>query len=318
MKNQMRYVMQFVALLFAILLLPFGVSAKSLIPMGHSIGVELQLQNVYLTNDVLLKNGTWLKAGDTIQAINSQQVKTLEEVKSLFISSSGKLMDVKLKRQQKTQHIKIMKEELEPMLSFFRDQTDGIGTLTFIDPETKEYGALGHQIIDSVVSAPPKFSSGSIFYASIEQIKKSVPGEPGYKISSIEHNAGQLGSIAENNVYGIFGKWSNTLEQGLPKPMEIMQPSEIKVGKAQLLTTIEGKKVEAFDVKITKVDDKTMQFEVTDAQLKKKTGGILQGMSGSPIIQNGRFVGAVTHMYIESPEKGAAIPLTEMLKRQPS
>ncbi|KOO52057.1 SpoIVB peptidase S55 domain-containing protein [Viridibacillus arvi] len=318
MKNQMRYVMQFVALLFAILLLPFGASAKSLIPMGHSIGVELQLQNVYLTNDVLLKNGTWLKAGDTIQAINSQQINTLEEVKSLFVSSSGKLMDVKLKRQQKTQHIKIMKEELEPMLSFFRDQTDGIGTLTFIDPDTKEYGALGHQIIDSVVSAPPKFSSGSIFYASIEQIKKSVPGEPGYKISSIEHNAGQLGSIAENNVYGIFGKWSNTLEQGLPKPMEIMQPSEIKVGKAQLLTTIEGKKVEAFDVKITKVDDKTLQFEVTDAQLKQKTGGILQGMSGSPIIQNGRFVGAVTHMYIESPEKGAAIPLTEMLKKQPS
>lgn len=102
------------------------------------------------------------------------------------------------------------------------------------------------------------------------------------------------------------------------KPIEIMHDDEIQLGKAELLTAIEGSKVESFTIEIVKIEDNYLQFEITDQNLLSKTGGILQGMSGSPILQNGKFVGAVTHMFVEQPARGAAITLSEMLKKKPN
>ncbi len=293
-------------------------AAKKVIPMGDSIGVELQLADITVSNDVLLQNGSWLKRGDLVEAVNDSPVKRLENIHEIIKTSSKDSITLTVNRDNSDKKVSVKKEEMTSVMNFLRDETDGIGTLTFLDPDTKQYGALGHQIIDQILQRPPQFNDGAIFYAKIEHIKKSVPGEPGYKISAVESGQGQIGSIVTNSVYGIFGKWQKPIQKALPGAIDVMQPSEIKKGPAKLLTTISGKKVESFDVNITKVNDKNFQIEITDPVLKEKTGGILQGMSGSPIIQNGHFAGAVTHMFIESPEKGAALPITEMLKNQPA
>lgn len=293
-------------------------AAKKVIPMGDSIGVELQLSDITVSNDVLLQDGNWLKRGDIVEKVNNTSVEKLENIHQIIKTSSKESLILTIGRDAEDKKVNVKKEEMTSVMNFLRDETDGIGTLTFLDPDTKQYGALGHQIVDQILQKPPQFNQGSIFYAKIEHIKKSTPGEPGYKISAVENDKGQIGSIVSNSVYGIFGKWQKSIQPSLPKAIEVMQPSDIKKGPAKLLTTISGKKVESFDVNITKVNDKSFQIEMTDPVLKEKTGGILQGMSGSPIIQGGHFAGAVTHMYIESPEKGAALPITEMLKNQPA
>lgn len=287
--------------------------AKKLIPMGESIGIQLQLPFVYVAHDVLLPNGEWLKKGDFITELNGREVNSVSSLKEELDESN---LTISVQKKDEKRQVSLSKEEASNILPFLKDETDGIGTLTYIDPDSKQYGALGHQIIDGVLNAPPKFIEGSIFLASIEQIKKSSPGHPGYKISVIENNNIRLGNVKSNDIYGIFGQWE-TNNQSLRQPIEIMHEKDIKLGKAELYTAIEGSTVEKFEIEIIKTEDSFLQFIVTDKKLLDKTGGILQGMSGSPIIQNGKFVGAVTHMFVEQPQKGAAISVVEMLKKKP-
>lgn len=288
--------------------------AKKLIPMGESIGIQLQLPFVYVAHDVLLPNGEWLKKGDVITELNGRKIISVSALKDELSDTN---ITFSVEKNKEKREVSLTNEEANNVLPFLKDETDGIGTLTFIDPESNQYGALGHQIIDGVLKAPPKFTEGSIFLASIEQIKKSSPGHPGYKISVIEKNNIRLGDIKSNELYGIFGTWESDNKQSLRQPIEIMHEEDIKLGKAELYTAIEGSDVEKFTIDITKIEDSFLQFKVTDNALLEKTGGILQGMSGSPIIQDGKFVGAVTHMFVEQPEKGAAITVVEMLKKTP-
>lgn len=316
MRCHLRNLLTYVLLTILILSPASYAHAKKLIPMGESIGIQLQLPFVYVAHDVLLPNGQWLKKGDIIKTINNQPVDSIETLKQ---NLSG--TDITLAIEQKsneTKEITLTNEQTNNILPFLKDETDGIGTLTYIDPDSKQYGALGHQIIDGVLNKPPEFTDGSIFLASIEQIKKSSPGNPGYKISVIDRDDIRLGSILSNDLYGIFGEWESDLKKANRKPIEIMNDREIELGEAQLLTAIEGSKVESFTIEIVKIEDNFLQFEVTDETLLSKTGGILQGMSGSPILQKEKFVGAVTHMFVEQPSRGAAITVNEMLKKKPN
>jgi len=306
---------QFVILpmLIVLLFMPVKVfAAKKLIPMGEAIGIQLQLSHVFVAHDVLLASNQWMKGGAVIEKINDITVKTLADAKKAVARQGEQKWTIKNEGKEVT--LELQEQEAEHVISFLKDETDGVGTLTYIDPETKNYGALGHQIVDSTLQEAPIFHAGSIFLASIQQIRKSVPGQPGYKISSIKHQD-RLGSIDKNTVYGIFGRWEDGYQQRLPKAIEIMHEKDIKAGKAEIYTAIEGSKVETFSIEITKVENERLEFIVTDKKLIEKTGGILQGMSGSPIIQDGRFVGAVTHMFVEAPKKGAAITVAEMLKK---
>lgn len=306
----------FGTLLFILLVSPLQVqAAKKVIPMGQSIGVALELSFVYVTNDVLLESGSWLKGGMIVEKIGTKEISSVKDLESQITSSGNATWTVRYNHQVSS--FKVQSQEMKYLLPFLKDKTDGIGTLTFIDPETHQYGALGHQIVDEALKEPPHFTDGSIFLASIDQIKKSVPGKPGYKMSVIADDAVRLGNVELNALYGIFGNWETPIQQSLSQPMEIMQSDDISVGEAMLYTAIEGSKVEKFSIRITNVAKDSVKFEVTDKRLLEKTGGILQGMSGSPVIQNGQFVGAVTHMYVNEPEKGAAIPLVEMLKKFP-
>ncbi|MEK4494625.1 SpoIVB peptidase S55 domain-containing protein [Ureibacillus sp. FSL W8-0352] len=318
MKCHLRNLLTYLVLTIALALLSpsAAAEAKKLIPMGESIGIQLELPYIYVAHDVLLPNGQWLKKGDIIKEVNGKPIQSIEMLKESMTDS-----EISLTIKQSTNHtrtITLTNDQANNILPFLKDETDGIGTLTFIDPESKEYGALGHQIIDGVLNKPPEFTDGSIFLASIEQIKKSSPGNPGYKISVINHDDIRLGNISSNDIYGIFGNWELDVKEIMRKPIEIMHDDEIQLGKAELLTAIEGSKVESFTIEIVKIEDNYLQFEITDQNLLSKTGGILQGMSGSPILQDGKFVGAVTHMFVEQPARGAAITLSEMLKKKPN
>jgi len=307
---------QFVILpmLIVLLFMPVQVfAAKKLIPMGEAIGIQLQLSHVFVAHDVLLASNQWMKGGAVIEKINEIPVKTLADAKQAVATQGQQKWTMKSEGKEVT--LELQEKEATHVISFLKDETDGVGTLTYIDPETKKYGALGHQIVDSTLQEAPVFRAGSIFLASIQQIRKSIPGQPGYKISSIEKHQERLGSIDKNTVYGIFGRWEDGYPQSLPKAIEIMHEKDIKTGKAEIYTAIEGSKVETFSIEIIKIENERLEFIISDEKLIEKTGGILQGMSGSPIIQNGRFVGAVTHMFVEEPKKGAAITVAEMLRK---
>lgn len=311
-----RHWRQFVTLpmLIVLLFMPIqALAAKKLIPMGEAIGIQLQLSHVFVAHDVLLSSNKWMKGGTVVEKINDVSVKTLADAQQA-IQKSGQ-QQWTIQSEGKQQILELQENEADNVISFLKDETDGVGTLTYIDPETQNYGALGHQIVDSTLQKAPIFHDGSIFLASIHQIRKSTPGQPGYKISSIEKQQTRLGSIDKNTVYGIYGRWEVGYQKRLPKAIEIMHEKDIKIGKAEIYTAIEGSKVESFTIDITKVENERLEFVVSDKRLIEKTGGILQGMSGSPIIQEGRFVGAVTHMFVEEPKKGAAITVEEMLDK---
>jgi stage IV sporulation protein B len=290
---------------------------KTLIPMGHSIGIHLELGMLIVTDDVLIADDQWLKAGDILKKLDGKEVGTLQDITKAAKAPGSAESVLEIEREGSKMEIGATKKELLNLHSFIRERTEGIGTLTYVDPETGEYGALGHQIIDRTLDGAPPFSGGSIFLADVEQIKKSEPGKPGYKISSIESGHQLLGDIRENEIYGIFGKWSSSLTGAFPKPMEIMRPAQIREGEADIYTTIKGTEIDKYSIKITAAADDVFRFTVTDRELIEKTGGILQGMSGSPIIQDGKFAGVVTHMFVEEPLKGAALPVEEMIKRKP-
>lgn len=300
-----------VVMLFLICI-PLQVSAKQLIPMGHSIGVQLEMPYVYVSHDVLLESGEWLKQGERITEVNGNTIGNLEQ---FFDNEQAQIT---VENAQDSRKLEVTKQQLQRLRPFVKNATDGVGTLTYIDPTTLEYGALGHQIIDSVLKHPPTFNSGAIFEASISQVKKSIPGQPGYKVSVVDKATTPLGTVNSNELYGIFGRWEQPLQESLHQPLEIMHKGQLKKGTAQLLTAIDGEKIETFDIEIDEISDTTFTFQVSDKRLIRETGGIIQGMSGSPIIQNNQFVGAITHMFVEQPTKGAGILVIEMMKKSPN
>jgi len=288
---------------------------ESLIPMGHSIGIKMDLSGVFITSDVLLGKEEWLKAGDLIGQVDGVEISKLENFEHALSAIPDKEeVEILVSRNGETFQVQSDSEAMERLIPFLKDRTEGTGTLTYVDPKKGTYGALGHQIIDSAFKMPPSFTAGTIHLSEIEQIRKSVPGNPGYKISAIVKNEDSLGTIDENGIYGIFGSWKDAYKGVLAEPLKIMQPSELKVGEAEIFTTVKGTKVESFSIKITNVEKDQFQFELTDSKLLEITGGILQGMSGSPVIQNGKFAGAVTHMFVDEPKKGAGLFLETMRK----
>lgn len=304
---------------FATLLffLPFqhDISASSgdkLIPMGHSIGIQMNLSGIYVTNDVLVNNEQWLKAGDSIIRVNSMDIVSLSDFERVMLKEKKEKIHMNISRKGTTVEVLAEKDAVKRLLPFLKDRTEGTGTLTYVDPQKGTYGALGHQIVDSSLKSPPPFKYGAIYLSEIEQIKKSIPGSPGYKISSIVDNEDYLGTIRTNGIYGIFGTWNDAYKKVLAEPLEIMQPTELQAGAAEIFTTVKGTEVEKFSIRITDVEEEQFHFILTDAKLLEATGGILQGMSGSPVIQNGKFVGAVTHMFVDEPKKGAGLFLVTM------
>jgi stage IV sporulation protein B len=206
---------------------------------------------------------------------------------------------------------------------YVRDGVVGVGTMTFWDPQTQYYAALGHIIMDADTKQGINVLQGKVVSASIQTIKPGKPGLPGEKIGVFNESGAISGNIIKNSSYGIYGKTNARVTNPLSSlTTEVAYAHQVKTGRAQILTVINGEDIEKFDIEIQKVyperqNGKGMVIRVTDSRLLSVTGGIIQGMSGSPIIQNNRIVGAVTHVFLNDPQSGYGVFMDNILSEMP-
>ena len=203
-----------------------------------------------------------------------------------------------------------------------RDAAAGVGTLTFYEPSSGMFATLGHGIMDIDTAELIKIANGELVTTNILSINKGTKGNPGEIRGTIE--AGHtIGSISKNTKFGVFGTINKTpyLNTSNTNEVQVALREEIKTGKAQIICELENGKKEYYDIEIQRIfisnnkDNKSMLIKVTDKKLSEKTGGIIQGMSGAPIIQNGKFVGAVTHVLVNDPTIGYGVFADIMLKQ---
>lgn len=305
---------------------PFNVLAYSeyIIPGGESIGIEIQSKGIlvvgfYKVNGKFNKGTPNIKVGDKITKIEGIDVKTVEDMVKIMEShvKEGKVLLTVL-RNDKVKEIELplsVEDGNYKTGLYVKDEISGIGTLTYIDPETKIYGALGHNIVETNTNDTVEVRTGNIFKSSITSIDRSSSGSPGGKNAKF-YSSSIYGNIEKNVLSGIYGKY--TIDIPSKKPLKVANLNEIEEGQATIYTVLEGEKLEGFEIEITKVDEKSemknIYFKVTDERLLEKTGGIVQGMSGSPIIQNDKIIGAVTHVVISNPSAGYGISIVNMLE----
>lgn len=198
---------------------------------------------------------------------------------------------------------------------YVKDSLTGLGTLTYIDPETKIYGALGHEILESTANSRIEVKTGNIFKSLVTSITKSEDSSPGTKNAKFYKNV-IYGTIDKNVGAGIYGTYESAIDSNNLIP--VINSNEVKTGEATIYTALDDNTVKDYTINILKVDAnskiKNFYFEVTDPVLLEKTGGIVQGMSGSPIVQNGNLIGAVTHVSIDKVTTGYGISIITMLK----
>ncbi len=306
------------------------------IPGGQSIGVKLNTVGVLVVGHHLVntKEGkvspgekAGIKVGDMITQINGEKVEELADVAPFVqkAGEAGKSLDVVLKREQETIETSLLplKEKGEKTYKlglYIRDSAAGIGTMTFYDPKSKKYGALGHVISDMDTKKPIVVEDGEIVNSEVTSIEKGSDGKPGEKLARFSSDRSIIGNITRNSPFGIFGHLNESIQNELlDKPMPIALSHQVKEGPAQILTVVDGKKVEMYDIEIVSTipqkypATKGMVLKVTDPKLLNKTGGIVQGMSGSPIIQDGKLIGAVTHVFVNDPTSGYGVHIEWML-----
>ncbi|SEO30059.1 stage IV sporulation protein B [Amphibacillus marinus] len=306
------------------------------IPGGQSIGVNLDTLGVLVvgyhqvgSKEQLRSPGqeAGVEIGDTILTLGGKDINAIQDIAPIVkvAGESNKPLSVTYKRGTRVFDEEILPEyddktEGYRMGLYIRDSAAGIGTMTFYDPKTEKYGALGHVISDMDTREPIEIESGTIVKSTITSIEKGNSGKPGEKKATFNRQEGEIGTITKNSAYGVFGKLQFDLINELYKtPIAISKPEEVKEGPAQILTVINNEQVEAFDVEIiNSVKQKNpatkgMVVKVTDKRLLEETGGIVQGMSGSPIIQNNKLIGAVTHVFVNDPTSGYGIHIEWML-----
>lgn len=313
------------SLLTIYLFIPISVFAYSdyLIASGQNIGIELKsdyalIVGSYKINDYNVLNDTDLKIGDKITKINNERVTSIEKMQQIIDNLETNNLTITYTRGNKEyiETIPVYKENGEYKTGLYvRDTIRGVATLTYIDTENKTYGALGHEILEKSTKSKFDANSGTIFSSSVTSVTKSNNGDPGEK-NARSDSSDVYGTVDENTQSGVFGTYIKSLPNS--KLYKVASPNEIKQGKAQILTVIKGNTVEAFDINIIRTNEnsnsKNILFEVTDERLIEKTGGIVQGMSGSPIVQGDNIIGAVNFVLVDSPDKGYGIFITNMLE----
>ena len=309
------------AMVFTVFLLAQQVSAaKLLIPVGQVIGLEIQGNQVTVAGfDAALGEAArkaGLQEGDQITQIDGKQILCTEDVRKALKASDGDV-DISVIREKAVHQL-----ELEPVITpegpklgvFLRQGITGVGTVTYYDPDSKVFGALGHGINNKHGDLVAMIS-GSAYSASVDTIKKGKSGDPGQLMGTVT-DLTPIAALSKNTLQGVFGTASVPFRGD---PLPVASVSEIEAGPAVIRSTIQNGTVKEYSVEILKIypssgaDGRNMLLKVTDPQLLESTGGIVQGMSGSPIIQDGKLVGAVTHVLVNQPDTGYGIFIENML-----
>ena len=316
----------FLLLLF-LFIIPINVFAYSdkIIVGGQNIGISLNSKGVLIVGTYEV-NGTspakeaGLKTGDIIEKINGNKISNIEQMATEINKVKEEKISLTYLRNNKEKEttLNLYKDENNIYKTglYVKDSVTGIGTLTFIDPNTKIFGALGHEIQEQATGKIFEIKDGTIFSSEVTDVVPSSDGSPGEKRA--EYNKEDItGEVKENTTQGIFGEYTAEISGG--KTYNVAEPSEIKKGNAKILTVLNGTEVKEYEINITQINsekqkNKNFVFEIIDKELLNKTNGIIQGMSGSPIIQGDNIIGAVTHVVIDNPHKGYGIFITNMLE----
>ena len=309
-----------------LLIFPLNVLAYSeyIIPGGETIGIEVNSKGIlvvgfYKVDNKFIAKEAGFKTNDLIIEVNNTKIKNINEMLEVIKNSKNKTINFKVFRNKQIKDIKLnLKYEKDSVLKtglYVKDKINGIGTLSYIDPTTKIFGSLGHEILETTTASKFEIKDGKIYEAIVSNIKKSKTGSAGEKNAS--YNKEEIyGHINENEKTGIYGKYLDEINSS--NTIEIGDKNFVTTGNATIRTVIKNKEVGEYSINILKInkdsETKNILFEITDKKLLDETGGIVQGMSGSPIIQNNKLIGAVNYVIVNEPTKGYGIFITTMLE----
>lgn len=298
--------------------------SKYIVAGGENIGLSINNKGIiiagfYKVEDKYPGYDAGLNKGDVIKRANDKEVSSIDDFIGAIKESDGKSLKLVYQRgkQNETTALNLTNENgtLKTGL-YVKDMISGIGTLTYIDPESRIYGALGHEVLEQTTGTMINVRDGKIYNSNVTSVEKSVRGEPGAKNANTNSND-VFGDVKENKVSGIFGNYTKEINKDNLYKVAVYE--DIKLGEAKIITVIEGTLKKEYSINILKVnndktDNKNILFEITDSNLINKTGGIVQGMSGSPIIQGNNIIGAVTNVVVNNPKRGYGILITTMLE----
>ena len=302
------------------------ISEKTLVPGGESIGVRMDVAGVLIVDLEGAAEYSGLKKGDKITAVDGIKVSNAQEVQKL-VNRIRDSLELTVERNGSSRKYTIVpqksgSDDTYRLGIWIKDKTAGIGTLTYYDPDNMTFGALGHPILDSETGTTLDIEKGDLLSSEIIGIEKGARGIPGEIQGVFKAPDKPLGELIKNTDYGIFGTADGMVSQKEAVPIACQ--AQVKEDGAYILTTLDDNTVRKYDVEIEKkekqtcADTKSMVIHVTDKRLIEKCGGIVQGMSGSPIIQNGRLIGAITHVFVEDPTRGYAVYIEWMLEQSDS
>ena len=310
-----------------------AVPYEEVIPCGEIVGIRVNMDGILVlgvgnfsvdNKDISPCKGV-IEVGDILLTCNDKVLETKEDLRDCIEDSEGETLNITLQRGED-----VLEKVLTPIYSpddgvykvglWIRDSIQGIGTVTYVVPSTGEFGALGHGITDSETKKLMPIREGDVVCTNITKIKKGIKGKPGEISGIIDIDQEVYGEVAENTALGIFGTLNDSFTEELTySPMPIAFQDEVYEGKATILADLTQDGPKAYEVEIQKVakysnaPSKGMVIKITDEKLLSLTNGIVQGMSGSPIIQDGKLVGAVTHVFIQDPTRGYGIFIENML-----
>ena len=304
---------------------------SSLIPVGRAVGIRLHTEGVMVAEVGAVETAqgsvcpaaeAGLQAGDVILSVNGETIRSNAELQQIVALSAGETLSMLTKRDGEERMLTVCAaQDLQGQYRLgvmIRDGMSGIGTITYVDPETGRYGSLGHGICDGQSGALIPLGEGDLIDASVERVQKGEVGEPGALQGRFDEQD-TLGTVEKNTTSGIFGVLgAQDMIEGL-SALETVPAEEVRTGPCTILSNVSGTAVREYKAEITKIFhdggefDQCMMLRITDDALVNATGGIVQGMSGSPIIQDGKLVGAVTHVLVNDPCRGYGISIENML-----
>ena len=287
---------------------------QMLIPGGSTVGIKLHTKGVVITGfeEESTAKEAGLKKGDMITKVDGKTIHTTQELKENIPNQQVVLTVLREGKEAEF----CVNPRTGRLGAYVRDTVAGIGTVTYYDPISGTFGALGHGVNDAGSGNLIPVEDGDVVSSCVCEVVKGKHGTPGELKGKFDLKK-VLGRVSCNSPYGIFGSLHTPVSA---KPLPVAQAGEVQLGKAVILSNVSGTKVKEYDVEILKLypfagsSGRNMLLKVTDSELLSATGGIVQGMSGSPIIQDGKLVGAVTHVLVNDPTRGYGIFIENMLE----